>query len=82
MNDDDPRILFGRLLKASRLQADMTQEVLAERVETTQKHISRTENGLVNLPIMSCVEFAAGTGKRLVFTFEPIEPDEPGFWLW
>ena len=58
-------------LIAARSQAGLTQEELAERMETSQSAIARMENGRT-IPSGSTLQrFARATGTRLRISFEP-----------
>lgn len=49
---------IARQLKAARLRKNLSQRDLAEKVGVPQSHISRIENGNVDIRISSLIEFA------------------------
>ena len=55
----------------ARARAGLTQEELAERMETTQSAIARLESGRVKPSTRTLERFAKATGTRLRFSFEP-----------
>jgi transcriptional regulator with XRE-family HTH domain len=62
--------LANAMLKA-RERAGLTQEQLAERMQTSQSAVARMESGRV-LPSGSTLKrFARATGSRLKISFEP-----------
>lgn len=62
---------LARELIAARARAGLTQEQLAERMQTTQSAIARIEGGR-NLPSMrSLARYAEATGCRLSIRLEP-----------
>jgi transcriptional regulator with XRE-family HTH domain len=62
--------LADAMLKA-RERAGLTQEQLAERMQTSQSAVARMESGRV-LPSGSTLKrFARATGSRLKISFEP-----------
>ena len=62
--------LAGALIQA-RVQAGLTQEQLAERMETTQSVIARLESGRTRPSTQTLERLAAATGTRLRISFEP-----------
>lgn len=57
----------------ARAAAGLTQQQLAERMQTTQTVIARLESGKVKPSARTLEKFAAATGMRLRIKFEPIE---------
>lgn len=55
----------------ARVQADLTQEQVAERMGTTQAVIARLESGRVKPSTRTLERFAKATGMRLRIAFEP-----------
>jgi transcriptional regulator with XRE-family HTH domain len=49
---------IARQLKAARLRKHFSQRALAEKVGVPQSHISKIENGQVNIKLSSLIEFA------------------------
>ncbi len=64
--------LAAALIEA-RLGAGLTQEALAERMETTQSAVARLESGRSLPSARTLKRFAAATGTRLRIRFEPAE---------
>jgi HTH-type transcriptional regulator / antitoxin HipB len=69
---DDPRPIFGAMIREARKRAGLSQLELAQRIQSTQAYVSRLERGLENPPIVTCALFAAAVDGRfdfkLVFT--------------
>ncbi len=82
MNDSEYREAYAALdeefalagaLVAARAGADLTQEEVAHRMNTTQATIARLESGRSKPSTRTLERFAAATGTRLRISFEPIE---------
>ena len=58
---------------AARGQAGLTQAQLARRMKTTQAVIARLESGRVKPSTRTLERFAAATGMRIRFSFEPVK---------
>lgn len=58
-------------LIAARSQAGLTQEELAEKMDTSQSAIARMESGRTIPSGSTLKRFARATGTRLRITFEP-----------
>lgn len=74
--DDNLRPSFNLAASAihARLAAGLTQEELAERMETTQSAIARLESGRFRPSTQTLERLAEATGTRLKIIFEPIRP--------
>jgi transcriptional regulator with XRE-family HTH domain len=60
----------------ARAKAGLTQEELAERMQTSQSAIARLESGKGRPSTRTLQRFASATGTRLRFSFEPVKnPD-------
>ncbi len=57
-------------LMDARANADMTQEEVAQRMETSQAYVAKMEGGRINPSIKTLKRFAAATRTRLKITFE------------
>lgn len=57
----------------ARAKAGLTQEELAERMETSQSTIARLESGRTKPSTRTLERFAKATGTRLRFSFEPAQ---------
>ena len=68
--------LAGALIGA-RASAKMTQEEVAERMQTTQSAVARLEGGRSNPSMKTLDRFAKATGTQLRISFEPIDADAP-----
>jgi transcriptional regulator with XRE-family HTH domain len=66
-----PEFDLARALMEARIQAGLTQEQLAERMETTQSVIARLESGRTRPSTRTLQRLAAATGTRLRISFEP-----------
>lgn len=64
-------VLASAMIEA-RSAAGLTQQQLAERMQTTQTAIARLESGKVKPSTRTLEKFAAATGTRLRISFEPI----------
>ena len=67
---DEEFTLAAALIKA-RGRAGLTQEELAQRMETTQSVIARLEGGRVMPTTRTLEKIAKATGSRLKISFEP-----------
>ncbi len=56
---------------AARTQADMTQQEIAEKMETSQSYIAKLEGGTVSPTMKALERYAAATGSKLKISFEP-----------
>lgn len=83
LRDDDYRQEYDALeeefalasaLIAARSRAGLTQEELAEKMETSQSAIARMESGRIIPSGSTLKRFARATGTRLRITFEPTKP--------
>lgn len=63
--------LASALIEA-RSRAGLTQEELAERMDTSQSAIARMESGRVTPSGTTLKRFAQATGTRLRISFEPM----------
>lgn len=57
----------------ARAKAGLTQEELAERMETSQSAVARLESGRTRPSTRTLERFAKATGTRLRFSFEPAQ---------
>ena len=64
--------LAGALIEA-RSRAHLTQEQLAERMQTTQAQVARLESGKTRPSTSTLRRFAEATGTRLRISFEPVQ---------
>jgi DNA-binding XRE family transcriptional regulator len=56
---------IGILLKQARISAGLTQEQIAERINTKKSNISRIENHAEDIKLSTLEKFASAVGKRL-----------------
>ena len=61
-------------LIAARAQADMTQEDVAEKMQTSQSYVAKLESGRVSPTMKALKRYAEATGSRLKIVFEPSAP--------
>lgn len=61
-------------LIAARTEADMTQQEVAEKMETSQSYIAKMEGGTISPSMKALKRYAAATGSRLKIIFEPATP--------
>ncbi len=63
--------VIGELLKEERLEANMTQEELAEKIGAKKSYISRIENGKSDIQLSTLFRlFELGLGKRINIIIE------------
>ena len=65
-----PEFALAQAVIAARVAAGLTQEQLAQRMETTQSVIARLESGRTRPSTQTLERLAAATGTRLRITFE------------
>jgi ribosome-binding protein aMBF1 (putative translation factor) len=58
-------------LISARVQADMTQQDVAEKMATSQSYIAKLEGGGVSPTMKALRRYADATGSRLKIVFEP-----------
>lgn len=62
--------VISEMLKQSRLEANMTQEQLAEKVGTKKSYISRLENGKCDIQLSTLYKiFEFGLGRKVNLIF-------------
>lgn len=66
-----PEFALARAVINARVTAGLTQEQLAQRMNTTQSVIARLESGRTRPSTQTLERLAAATGTRLRITFEP-----------
>lgn len=57
---------------AARAHADMTQQDVAEKMDTSQSYIAKLEGGAISPTMKALKRYAAATGSRVKITFEPL----------
>ena len=67
---------LAQAMVEARAKAGLTQEQLAERMDTTQSVIARLEGGHVRPSTRTLERFAQATGTRLKISFEPVSVAE------
>lgn len=72
-----PRRELSRMLMIRRIELDLSQQELADRMGTTVAVISRLERGSQNFSTATLQRLAQALETRLVYAFEPI--DDAGF---
>ena len=65
-----PEFELARAVIAARVTAGLTQEQLAQRMDTTQSVIARLESGRTRPSTQTLERLAAATGTRLKISFE------------
>lgn len=68
-----PELELSRAVIHARVTAGLTQEQLAQRMDTTQSVIARRESGRSRPSTQTLERLAAATGTQLKITFEPAE---------
>ena len=56
---------LGVLLKQARVEAGMTQEQIAQKLETTKSVISRMENHATDIRLSTLEKFAKAVGRHI-----------------
>jgi ribosome-binding protein aMBF1 (putative translation factor) len=69
-----PECDLARALIEARVTAGLTQEQLAQRMDTTQSVIARLESGRTRPSTQTLTRIADATGTRLRISFEPARP--------
>ena len=54
----------------ARSEANMTQEEVAAKMETSQSYVAKLEGGIVNPSMKALKRYAAATGSTLKISFE------------
>ena len=60
---------FGKKIKLARVESDLTQDQLAEKIETKQKNISRYETGASMPSIERLIKIANVLRKKVGYFF-------------
>jgi ribosome-binding protein aMBF1 (putative translation factor) len=66
-----PEFALARAVINARVTAGLTQEQLAQRMDTTQSVIARLESGRTRPSTQTLERLASATGTRLKISFEP-----------
>jgi ribosome-binding protein aMBF1 (putative translation factor) len=74
-----PRRELSRMLMIRRIELDLSQQELADRMGTTVAVISRLERGRQNFSPSTLKRLAEALDTRLVYTFEPTDRDAPQY---
>jgi ribosome-binding protein aMBF1 (putative translation factor) len=74
---DRPRRELARVLMIRRIELDLSQQELADRMGTTVAVISRLERGSQSFSPATLQRLAQALDTRLVYAFEPV--DDAGF---
>ncbi len=61
---------IAEALIRARAEADMTQEQVAEKMQTSQSYVAKLESGSVNPSMKALQRYAAATGARLRISLE------------
>ena len=72
----EPEFDLARAMTEARTQAGLTQNQLAERMQTTQSVIARLEGGHVQPSTRTLERYARATATRLKISFEPVSVAE------
>ena len=74
-----PRRELSRLLMIRRVELDLSQQELADRMGTSVAVISRLERGSQNFSQATLRRLARALDTRLVYTFEPNDGTDPEY---
>ena len=66
-----PEFALARAVINARVMAGLTQEQLAQRMDTTQSVLARLESGRTRPSTQTLERLAVATGTRLQISFEP-----------
>lgn len=66
-----PEYALARAVIEARITAGLTQEQLAQRMDTTQSVVARLESGRTKPSTQTLERLASATGTRLKISFEP-----------
>lgn len=61
---------IAEALIRARAEADMTQEQVAEKMQTSQSYVAKLESGRVSPSMKALQRYAAATGSRLKISLE------------
>jgi transcriptional regulator with XRE-family HTH domain len=68
----DPRIIFGKRVRALRLERRLSQEKLAELADLHRNYVGGVERGERNVSLINIVKLAHGLNVRAAKLVEPI----------
>ena len=68
----DPRIIFGKRVRALRLERRLSQEKLAELADLHRNYVGGVERGERNVSLVNIVKLAHGLSVRPNKLIEPI----------
>ncbi|MCL4377419.1 MAG: helix-turn-helix domain-containing protein [Actinobacteria bacterium] len=60
---------FGKKIKLARVECDLTQDMLAQKINTKQKNISRYETGASMPSIETLIKIAQVLKKKIGYFF-------------
>ena len=60
---------FGKKIKLARVECDLTQDMLAQKINTKQKNISRYETGASMPSIETLIKIAQVLNKKVGYFF-------------
>jgi transcriptional regulator with XRE-family HTH domain len=66
----DPRIIFGRRIRALRLERHLSQEKLAELADLHRNYVGGIERGERNVSLLNIVKLAAGLNTKTSKLFD------------
>jgi transcriptional regulator with XRE-family HTH domain len=69
----DTRKIIGKRIKLARVEAELSQDSLAELLGTTQKALSRWELGKVEVGAVTLAHVAKTLRKPIEFFYQPFE---------
>ena len=68
----DPRIIFGKRVRALRIERRLSQEKLAELADLHRNYVGGVERGERNVSLLNIVKLAHGLNVRPTKLVEPI----------
>lgn len=72
MKSADPRIVFGKHVRALRLERNLSQEKLAELADLHRNYVGGVERGERNVSLINIVKLAHGLKVKPVKLIEPL----------
>lgn len=69
----DTRKTIGKRIKLARVEAELSQDELAEMLGTTQKALSRWELGKVEIGAITLQRVSIALGKPIEYFYQPFE---------